>query len=122
MTAPMVSSATLRVEACGALNTGMPRLAASWIDTWSVPTERQPMASIRRACSQVLLAHLGARSHAEDVRRLHHRAQLVPLDGAGDDLDGIAAFLEGFGGTRVDVLQQRDADAVSGKGRRGHVL
>ncbi len=50
MTAPRVSSATLRVEACGALNTGMPRLAASWIDTWSVPTDRQPIASIRRAC------------------------------------------------------------------------
>ena len=49
---PSVSSATLRVEANGALNTGMPRRAASAIATWSVPTEKQPMASIRPACAR----------------------------------------------------------------------
>ena len=49
---PSVSSATLRVDAYGALNTGIPRRAASAIATWSVPTEKHPMASIRPACSR----------------------------------------------------------------------
>ena len=45
----MVSSATLRVDACGALNTGTPFCAAARMSTWSVPTVKQPMASSRDA-------------------------------------------------------------------------
>ena len=69
---------------------------------------------------EVLVAHLGPRAHAEDVRLGHHLAQLVAFERARDDLHGVAALLERLGGGGVGVLEQRDADAVAGEGGVAH--
>ncbi|CSI55063.1 Uncharacterised protein [Vibrio cholerae] len=52
---PSTSSATLRVLENGALNTGIPRLAAALRSTWLVPIQKQPIATSFSAAMPLIL-------------------------------------------------------------------
>ena len=69
---------------------------------------------------QMFVAHLGARPHAEHVRGGHHLGKLLAFQGSRDDRHGVAVLGERFGGGRVDVFKQRDANPVAGIRGLGH--
>ncbi|MEO6596573.1 MAG: hypothetical protein ABIP94_17615 [Planctomycetota bacterium] len=67
-------------------------------------------------------AHLRARSHPDHVRLGDHRGELVAFDRLGDHFHGEAGLGEGLLRSGVDVLEQRDANAIAWERSAGHVV
>ena len=109
MISAMTSSTTLRVLEYGALKTAMPRSAAASRSTWLVPMQKQPIATRSVGRVEHPRRDVGVGADPEQLYAARqHVDQLVLGEGAGPQLDLVAARLERLDGERVDVLEEED--------------
>ena len=109
MISAMTSSTTLRVLEYGALKTAMPRSAAASRSTWLVPMQKQPIATRSSAASSTRgVTWVLERIPSSCDAARQHLDELVLGEGAGAQLDLVAARLERLDGERMDVLEEED--------------
>ena len=112
MISPITSSTTLRVLEYGALKTAMPRSAAASRSTWLVPMQKQPIATRSLGRVEHPRRDVGVGADPEQLYAARqHLDQLVLGEGAGAQLDLVAARLERLDGDRMDVLEEEDLHA-----------
>ena len=109
MISPITSSTTLRVLEYGALKTAMPRSAAAGqVDLVGADAEAADRDQVGGRLEDPR-GEVGVGPDAEQLRRRSQRLdQLVLGEGAGAQLDLVAARLERLDGDRVDVLEEQD--------------